>query len=261
MAWIETLMSDYYHFLKENTIIHDDTKTDWVEISTPFIGLFNDTVDIYIKKKGNQIFLSDDGNTLRNLKLSGVDVSRAGNRKDLLNRIMLNYGTTIQNDELTAIATERDFAQKKHNLISAILEASDMYQVGSSTIASVFKDDVKKYLSEVGLIYTPHFISKGNAGLDFTFDFQIAGANTEIVIESFTRIDNNSIASFLFTWEDIKKVREQLTGKSIKSVAIINDTDKDINPSYIDALQKYDAHHILWSEREKPDNIEKLKAA
>src|SRR5690606_39630030 len=49
------LMNDYYAFLKEKTLVTASNSSDWVEISTPFVGLFNDTVDIYAKKEGNKI--------------------------------------------------------------------------------------------------------------------------------------------------------------------------------------------------------------
>lgn len=254
-------MNDYYAFLKEKTLVTASDSSDWVEISTPFVGLFNDTVDIYAKKEGNRIILSDDGNTLRNLELSGLEISRSPKRKEILDRILLNYGVRISNDELTTEATERDFPQKKLNLIAAISETADMYYLARHTVASVFREDVKAYLDEQELIYTPYFISKGSTGLEFTFDFQIAYRNTEIVIKSFNSINKMNLPHFLFTWEDIKKVREQQTQKELIGLAVINDVDREVSEEYLSALESKGAKHILWSQRHNPDNIRKLKAA
>jgi len=261
MSWINNLMNDYYAFLKEKTLVTANNSSDWVEISTPFIGLFNDTVDIYAKKQGNRIILSDDGNTLRDLELSGLEISRSPKRKEILDRILINYGVKINDDELTVEATEKDFPQKKLNLISAISETSDMYYLARHTVASVFREDVKNYLDEQELIYTPYFISKGSTGLEFTFDFQIAYRNTEIVIKSFNSINKMNLPHFLFTWDDIKKVREQQTQKEIIGLAIINDIDREVSEEYLSALESKGAQHILWSQRHNPDNIRKLKAA
>jgi len=194
MSWINNLMGDYHTFLKRKTIITDDGSSDWVEISTPFVGLFNDAIDIYAKKKENKVILSDDGNTLRNLELSGLEISRSPKRKEILDRILINYGVKISKDELTIEATEKDFPQKKLNLIAAISETSDMYYLAKHTVASVFKEDVKNYMDEQKLIYTPYFISKESTGLEFTFDFQIAYRNTEIVIKSFNSINKSNPA-------------------------------------------------------------------
>jgi hypothetical protein len=261
MNWINSLMNDYYAFLKEKTLVTASTSSDWVEISTPFVGLFNDTVDIYAKKEGNKIILSDDGNTLRDLELSGLEISRSPKRKEILDRILINYGVRISNDELTTEATERDFPQKKLNLIAAISETADMYYLARHTVSSVFREDVKAYLDEQELIYTPYFISKGSTGLEFTFDFQIAYRNTEIVIKSFNSINKMNLPHFLFTWEDIKKVREQQTQKELIGLAVINDVDREVSEEYLSALESKGAQHILWSQRHNPDNIRKLKAA
>jgi len=254
-------MNDYYAFLKEKTLVTASDSSDWVEISTPFVGLFNDTVDIYAKKEGNKIILSDDGNTLRDLELSGLEISRSPKRKEILDRILINYGVRISNDELTTEATERDFPQKKLNLIAAISETADMYYLARHTVSSVFREDVKAYLDEQELIYTPYFISKGSTGLEFTFDFQIAYRNTEIVIKSFNSINKMNLPHFLFTWEDIKKVREQQTQKELIGLAVINDVDREVSEEYLSALESKGAQHILWSQRHNPDNIRKLKAA
>jgi hypothetical protein len=261
MNWINSLMNDYYAFLKEKTLVTASTSSDWVEISTPFVGLFNDTVDIYAKKEGNKIILSDDGNTLRDLELSGLEISRSPKRKEILDRILITYGVRISNDELTTEATERDFPQKKLNLIAAISETADMYYLARHTVSSVFREDVKAYLDEQELIYTPYFISKGSTGLEFTFDFQIAYRNTEIVIKSFNSINKMNLPHFLFTWEDIKKVREQQTQKELIGLAVINDVDREVSEEYLSALESKGAQHILWSQRHNPDNIRKLKAA
>lgn len=259
MNWINTLMDDYYSFLKEKTLVSTSNSSDWVEISTPFVGLFNDTVDIYAKKEGNRIILSDDGNTLRDLELSGLEISRSPKRKEILDRILINYGVRINNEELITEATERDFPQKKLNLISAISETADMYYLARHTVASVFREDVKSYLDEQELIYTPYFISKGSTGLEFTFDFQIAYRNTEIVIKSFNSVNKMNLPHFLFTWDDIKKVREQQTQKDIIGLAVINDIDKEVSDEYLSALDNKGAQYILWSQRHTPENINKIK--
>lgn len=259
MNWINTLMDDYYSFLKEKTLVSASNTSEWVEISTPFIGLFNDTVDIYAKKEGNKIILSDDGNTLRDLELSGLEITRSPKRKEILDRILINYGVRIKNEELTTEATERDFPQKKLNLISAISETADMYYLAKHTVASVFREDVKTYLDEQELIYTPYFISKGSTGLEFTFDFQIAYRNTEIVIKSFNSVNKMNLPHFLFTWDDIKKVREQQTQKEIIGLAVINDIDREVSDEYLSALDNKGAQYILWSQRHTPENIKKLK--
>lgn len=259
--WVTELMDKYYDFLKGRTSVITETGTDWVVISTPFIGLFNDTLEVYAKRENGKILLSDDGVTINNLELIGSQISRSSKRKDLLDRILLNYGIQMLDGEIIAEANENSFAQKKHNLISAISEINDMYMLAKHTVASVFKEDVQAYLDEQEIIYTPQFISKGTTGLEFTFDFQIAYRNKEIVIKSFNSVNKLNIPNFLFTWDDIKNVRERVTNKEVIGLAIINNEDKEVSDEYLEALKSRNADHILWTERHLPENIMKLKVA
>jgi len=259
--WLNELIDNYYRFLKEKTTVITETGTGWAVISTPFVGLFNDTLEIYVKKENEKIILSDDGVTLRNLELVGSTVARSPKRKDLLNKILLTYGIQLQNDELIVEGTENNLSQKKHNFISAISEINDMYMLAKHTVASIFKEDVKNYLDEQEIIYTPQFISKGSTGLEFTFDFQIAYRDKEIVLKAFNTLNKINLPNFLFTWNDIKKVREEITGKKFIGLAIVNDSEKKIQPDYLNAFISQNADYILWTERYKPHNISKIKKA
>ncbi|KAA6350902.1 hypothetical protein EZS27_001749 [termite gut metagenome] len=258
--WIDKLIDDYYSFLKGRTEIITDTGTEWTVISTPFVSAFNDTLNIYIKKSNGKIILSDDGDTLKNLDLQGVSITHSAKRKDILDNTLLTYGIISVNDEFTIEATESNFAQKKHNFIMAISEINDMYMLSKQSISSIFKDDVRDFLDEQEITYTPQFISKGQTGLEFTFDFQIAYRTKEIVIKSFNSLNKINIPNFLFTWDDIKPIRQQVSHKTIVGVALINDTDREVSTEYLDALKSKDANYILWSERYKPENRNKLTA-
>jgi hypothetical protein len=46
----------------------------------------------------------------------------------------------------------------------------------------------------------------------------------------------------------------------LKGLAIINDSDKEIKPEYIDALQSKGTETILWTQRHMPEMIGKLAA-
>ena len=261
MIWVNTLINDYYTWLKNKTIIISDEQTEWVAIQTPFIGLFNDVIEIYAKKKDDKIILSDNGETFHNLELVGTSLYRFGERRNIAERILLNYGIQLQENELVTETSEQNFSQKKHNFISAIMELNDLYVLSKSNVASIFKEDVRTYLDEKNIIYTPDYISKGSTGLEFMFDFQIAGKNSELILKSFNTINKQSLSSFLFSWDDIKPIREKVSKKKVTAIAIINDEEKHIKEEFLDALIAKKANYIIWSERHSGDNIDKLIAA
>ncbi len=261
MSWIEPLMDEYFQFLREKTQITHLPSNEWVQISTPFLDAFNDTIDIYVKKSNGTLLLSDDGQTLRNLELNGVSISRSPKRRQMLDRILLNYGVTLRGKELTTEGNEKSFPQKKLNLLSAIHEANDLFVLARPTVGSLFREDVGNFLDEQDLIYTPFFISRGATGLEFTFDFQIAHRRVEVLIKAFNSVNKYNLPHFLFAWEDVRGVRERQTRKSVVGLAFINDSEREVKGEFLEALQHRQAEYILWSQRFAPENIQKLKAA
>lgn len=261
MSWVNALINDYYSWLKSNTVILSDEKTGWVAIQTPFIGLFNDVIEMYARKQGDKIVLSDNGETFHNLELVGTSLNRAGERRGIAERILLNYGIQIHGDELLTETTVQNFAQKKHNFLSAIMELQDLYVLSKNNVSSIFKEDVRAYLDSQNIIYTPDFISKGSTGLEFMFDFQIAGRQSELVLKSFNTINKQTLSSFLFSWDDIKPVREKVSKKNVTAIAVLNDEEKPIKAEYLEALDAKKASYIIWSDRFNEESIIKLKAA
>lgn len=262
MNWLDKNIDDYFRWIKEKTSVYQDVDTQWSVINTPFLGAFNDGIDIYAKKEGNKIILSDNGETLSNLELQGVNLlsSKSKSRRNLLDMVLRNYGITLDNDEFLIKTDNAKFPQAKHNLLNSIIEVSSFYTLSKSNVSNVFKEDVASFFNELGLIFTPDFISKGETGLEFNFDFQIAKHKEEIVLKSFNTMNNNLLSSFLFSWEDIKPMREKSSRKKVKAIAIINDADREIKDEYIDALKSKNADYILWSERKEDKNTKLLVA-
>jgi hypothetical protein len=260
MNWVDDSIKEYYDWLRDRTTVTMDNQSGWSMITTPFMGLFNDNIEIFVKKDNDNYILSDDGVTLSNLELVGASVFRSSNRKDWLEMIFLNYDIILIEKELQVVATQKDFNQKKHNLISAITEISDIAMMAKHSVSSFFKEDVKAFLDEQNIIYTPQFIAKGNTGIEFTFDFQIAGKEKEIVIKAFNSLNKMNVPNFLFSWEDIKPTREKISGKELKGLAIINNDDKETKKEYMDAIISKGADYILWNRRHTPEMRYKLGA-
>lgn len=259
MNWIEEAITNYYQWLKSRTGYSTDEATGWSVINTPFLGMFNDSIDIYVKKEGDTIYLSDDGETLSGLAEMGINISRSPKRKDWVNSILQTYGLRLEKDELSTKATVASFPQAKHNMLSAILGIADLELTGSKNIVSMFQEEVKKYFDGLDLIYSPGFITRGSSGLESTFDFQIAGRTQETIIKTFNSLNMNNLPSFLFGWDDVRPTREALTGKHMVAVAIVDDTEKAPKDEYVAALQTKNAHYLPWSLKDSQANTAFLR--
>ena len=69
------------------------------------------------------------------------------------------------------------------------MNISDMSLLSKDNISSLFSEDVMAFADSCNVIYTPSLIVRGKSGLDFKFDFQIAGRESELVVKSFNTLD------------------------------------------------------------------------
>jgi hypothetical protein len=241
--WIKDKIKGYYDWLFDNTSINLDQSSGWYAIQTPFVGLMNDCIEVYIKKEGDRILLSDDGDTLFNLGVCGV--SRSSKFTSILQRIENIYGVKVVDNELQIVANDSDFNLKKHALIGAIQQLSDLPTAEKKSVPGLLADDVQKYFDRSNLIYTREFVIKGKS-LYFNYDFQIAGRKEEMVIRTFNSLNQGTTTSLLFGIEEIRNLRQNQSGKDLKSVVIVNRHPAD---DIVSALNDYDSKLLIWEEQ------------
>lgn len=247
------LVSKYTEWLKQKISVKD---LDGVcEITTPFLDRHNDCLQIYVTKSGDKLILSDDGYIIKDLKLSGFDITTE-KRKKILNSILNSFGIRLQqNDELVAEAKNENFPQKKHNLIQAMLSINDLFVSSKSMAMSFFKEDVEQFLRIHDIRFTPTVKFTGISGFVQNFDFVIPSSKThpERVLQTVSSPNLQKIRTLLFSWADTKQARP------IESIAygILNDIEQPVNPDFENALRNYGIKPLLWSKKE--EYLEELK--
>lgn len=123
-SWIEQSVKEYYDWLRGRTVIQKDDTTGWYLISTPYVGLFNETINLYAKREGlDKIVLSDDGNTFDNLSNMGVVINSSPELKELVERVSIMCGVQINDrNEIFVETSISKFVRDMHNIVSAIME-------------------------------------------------------------------------------------------------------------------------------------------
>lgn len=251
MNWLKEEVDKYYDWLKQNTIIQLDNDSEWGVITMPFAGLFNDNIEVYAKKEGDSIILSDDGATITNLQSIGISFSTSKRRKDLLDSISRNYGIAISKDgEIIKSVRESQFPQGKHDMLQAIMEISDLQNLVSHNVSSLFKEDVRAFFRENRINVNPQIMLRGRSGINFTFDYMLSNFDTECLVQTFNVLDKPRLAQFLFGIDEVKEDRQKATEKSLSAITIINDEDNKIKEEYASALTSRDFGLLRWSERD-----------
>lgn len=245
---IRALVEEYRKWLKEETTFR--AIDEWVEITTPYLDRHNDCLQILAKPRGDAFLLTDDSYIIEDLEMSGCKLDTP--RRDALLRMTLNgFGVQINEGTraLEVVASKEDFALRKHNLIQAMLAVNDLFYLASSTIISLFSEDVTAWLDLSKIRYTPSVKFSGASGFDHRFDFVIpkSESHPERLLRAINRPNRESAQSFVFSWIDTQGVRAPQS----RAYAILNDASHQIPANVEEALRKYDVRPISWSKREE----------
>lgn len=246
MKDIKKLINNYIKFLHTNFEIEKLEKNIY-KITTPFLDRRNDHITIYAMIKNEEIILTDDGYTIDDLIISGLSLTPK--REKELETILIGYGVYRKKNELYTVANEKNFAQKKHSLIQALISINDMYLLSTERVTSFFLEDIKSFFDEKELIYTENISLEGKSKIIHKFDFLIPKQVTKYKKEALIKAINNpkleNIKAILFSFEDVKNA-----GRMDKDFIILNDKN-NINNNIYKLLNTYAVHPIHWSNINK----------
>jgi hypothetical protein len=240
------LVESYLEWLRSNISVCKVGQA--CEITTPFLDRHNDFLQFYAQPEDGRFRLTDDGNTIRDLELSGVDLS-SERRARLLETALNGFGVSRKGDELTVEAKRSELPIKLHSLLQATLAVNDMFFTAKPLVQTLFQEDVEKFLRAHGIRFTPHIQLVGQSHLVHSFDFVVPASDKapERIIRAINQPNRESITSLLFAWSDTKKARPAES----RAYAFINDEFRAPSGSLVAALEEYDVTPVPWSKREE----------
>ena len=218
------------------------------EITTPFLDQHNDHLQIYLFQENGNYVLTDDGYTLSNLEMSGVDLS-SPKRQRILKTIIQGFGVSVVKGALRVEAQRSNLPRRKHNLIQTMLAINDMFVMAQAQVLSLFREDVEQFLRANEIRFTAMIKLAGRSGFDHTFDFVIPASPKapERLLRAINRPTRDTATSYIFAWNDTREVRAGDT----EAYAILNDEDRQPSGDFLHALRAYQIQPVLWSQRER----------
>jgi len=251
---IQALIDEYAAWLKSE--IAFEKFGEYYEITTPYLDIDNDYLQIYVRQDGDGFYFTDDSMTIRKLEMSGFQFTP--NRKAHLQRILNQYGIKLAGDELIAKAPANGFAQKKHLFIQAMLRIDDMFSISKSKVSSLFLDDIQAFFEEKEIFYSDNVQFTGISGFSHNYDFLLQRSRTkpERLCQAVNHPNKSSVGNIIFSWEDTKPSRKN----DSQLIVILNDQNNVVR-GVEDAFMNYDAKVIRWSERDKGESLDLLSAS
>jgi hypothetical protein len=242
---IEKLLHDYHAWLRDKTTLRQ-VNGEWVEITTPYLDRHNDALQLYVRAEGGGYILTDDSYTIHDLEASGCDL-RPKKRQDLLRMTLNGFGVRLQRDALEVHATAETFPLRKHSLIQAVLAVNDLFYLAKPIVESLFFEDVVTWLDANDIRYTPEVKFTGISRYDHLFNFVIPKSRREPerIVQAINRPTRETALQFINAWTDTRQTRPPES----KAYAMLNDIEKVVSSSVIDAFRNYQIHAVPWGER------------
>ncbi len=243
---VQELLDRYWAWLKDKTLLRD-VGSDWVEITTPHLDRHNDYLQIYAKREGDSIILTDDGYIIEDLTQGGCKLD-SRKRQSLLKMTLAGFGVEQNHGRLEVRSTPESFPLRKHSLVQAMLAVNDLFYLAMPMVASLFYEDVVNWLDACDIRNTPNLKFTGKSGYDHLFDFVIPKSRLqpERIIQTINRPSKETAEAMAFKWIDTKDVRPPES----RAYAMLNDGEQKVPSGVIEALENYDILAVLWTQRE-----------
>ena len=246
------LVSEYHRWLADRTVLRQHGEV--IEINTPFLDRHRDGIQLFAKKEGNSIRLSDDGYTICDLEQTGLDF-KTDRRKEMLKTILRVNGVSMDGDELYVVATSENFPERKSDLLNAIMRVSDMYVTITDKRQSMFQTEVRQWLGEKHIPGAADMRFMGISGFSVVADFVITRDITRMptVLQTVPKPDKQSMARILFT-------KSELVGQTSGVCMMINDSG--VSSNMMNNIREFSDNNgimsMTWSNRER--DLERMEA-
>jgi hypothetical protein len=244
----KNLIDGYLSWLRQGLQVEQVSERCCI-IATPFLDRHNDEIEIYVERRGSGLWITDDGYTLADLDHGGVKLDTE-KRSTHLKHILRGFGVKVEGSEICVETTERDFPQRKHNLIQAILAVNDMFVMGKESVLELFKEDVEKFLRLKGIPIFRDFKLSGKSGFDHKFDIGLPAINNhpEGVVQAINKLTKDRATSLAFMVADVELARGR---NHLRAFAFINDEEDVPNSENLSALSAYNIQSFRWTKREE----------
>lgn len=242
---MKELVNSYVDWIRDSLTLRD-VGNGWHEIVTPFLNHRNDMIELYLRQEGEEIVLSDGGNTINELTLSGTDINRSQKKTEELNNILRSFGIQKNaHNEISARTSAKKFPQVKHRFIQAIISVDDMFMLSTPKIESFFTEEVSSFFELNEIIFIKDISFVGKSGFTHKFDFTLPKmkGRKEVAIKAINKPRKTSIGGVMWMIEDTKILRPDTDG-----LVILND-EEEISSDIYQALEEYKIPHLSWKNR------------
>jgi hypothetical protein len=221
---------------------------DGCVIVTPFMRRDNDFIEIGVERMPDgRLLLSDYGETIAFLNLSGVNVARSSELKRILAQTARKFTVEIQEDDISAYATDEALGKTLKNVIDAVNDVAYLVYKRQRRPPTAFDDRVEKVLISHDFPYEPNFPVQGKTELH-RFRFYVDGRFQALIEPLSATSPTSALAKaerLAFRWLDIGEARQEF-----RRLAVLDDDGPKSSlwsGKPLEVLSGYADGVVLWS--------------
>ena len=226
---------------------------DEVILTTPFVDLHNDCIEMLIEEVEYALRVTDGGQTLADLEISGVNITEQ--RQQQLAEVFNRIGVTCTDGEISATASLAGASGAIHSVLQGILAAQGLTFSVRPRRRQPIADEIDDVLRKSSLPYNRQVPINGKSGLSQQIDFVVRdnGRFPHHLIQTISNPDKGAMERQIFFAMDTKEQYAALTNTEPRFVAVLSDVEQAIAPSMMGALLHYDVRPVVLSEARRID--------
>jgi hypothetical protein len=242
-------------------LFHCTALNEYVRIRTPYLYPDGDIIDLFCKKEGEIIIITDLGETVRWLRMQSISNRRSPKQNALIDDLCLNHGVEFFKGML--IARRRpgeDLAGRVTQVAQACLRTADLWFTYRVKSMQSVTDEVEDFLRERGIKYQRSEKHIGRSGNPYIVDFHVFTHTHSSLVQVLTtgsRSAARSVREHVFTtWSDLSHLK--VGPEALRFLSLFDDT-VDIWSEEDFRLLEPLSTIVLWS---RPDHfLEELQEA
>lgn len=246
----------YIQWLTENHSFKDISDS-FIELQTPFVDAFGDSISLLIQKiTPTRFYVTDQGYTVWNIEAHGIDLSKSNSRRKQLMHSIAKFENVEISDEKEICKSSNQSAlnQTIHEVTQAVVKIANLALTNRKNSSAIFYDEVSNYFQEnkkTLFTFTKGMYMPGRNNIlhksDYTFFVDEGPKYTKM----YNTINKNTHDIILGIFTDTNDFRSENEG--LFSI-IYNGRDSSTNMELIEGLQKHSIEVVDFYNKEEVIN-------
>lgn len=233
---------------------------DYVRLRTPFLYPDGDVIDLFVRRSGSTLTLTDFGETLRWLRMQSLSQRRSPKQQQLIQDVVLTHGVELFRGMLNVRVESLDaLSAAVMRLSQAVLRVSDLWFTFRTRAVESIVDEVADYFVEKSVSFERGQQLVGRSGKPWRPDFHTRlpqrSALVNVLSTGSRSMARGVVEHVVTQWHDLSYLK--MGPESLKFVSLFDDTI-DVWNDTDRALVSDFSEVALWS---KPDDLLEVLAA